>query len=140
MNESTPRDVARVVGEIIEPRRREAQLSYRSAAERAHLSESTWRELAAAGTEERDWRTAATVTHTQLLDMAQAVGCLEEVAEQVGAAPSEVAAARSRVKGPDAGEREILASRNFTSFEKLELLKALQRVRATDRGTRRPPS
>lgn len=124
-------DKVDVLAEVVEPRRRLAGLSVRAAAERAGMSEGTWRRLAEAGAGRNDPGPARTGRRAQLLHMAQAVGCLEDVAARIGATASEVAEAEERVPSPDAGEAEILASGNYTDFEKLELLKTLRRARAT---------
>lgn len=128
MGQDEASDGARVIAELIEPQRRTLRMSVRAVAERAGMSETTWRQLAAGGAGGDPW-IRRTERRRQLLDMANAVGCLPEVARRIDASPTEVAGSEDRVRTLDAGEAEIMTSSNFTDFERLELLKTLRRLR-----------
>lgn len=114
---------------LVEPRRKRERLSLRTAADRAGVSEATWRQLAAGGVQNRGRWVKRSPRRDQVLAMAEAVGCLDEVAEVMGAVEDEVVAARNAVVVHDPAEEEIMVSRHLSPREKLLLIEALQALR-----------
>lgn len=119
---------------IVEPRRRARSLSVRRAAERAGMSEASWRQLTRGGVNVRGTWTSRTARRGQLLAMAAAVDddAFDLMVAALSATVEEQAAARSRVYVPDPAEQEILDSRHLTPEEKLHLVTALRQLRRTD--------
>ncbi len=121
---------------IVEPRRRADGLSLRRAAERAGMSEASWRQLTRGGVTVRGTWTPRTARRGQLLAMAAAVGeeAFAQMAESLAAGAEEQERARSRVYIPDPAEEEILGSHHLTPQEKLHLVATLRRLRTTGAG------
>jgi hypothetical protein len=67
----------------------------------------------------------------QVLDMAMAVGCLEDAARALEAQPDEMMAARERVVIIDPAEEELMNLRHLAPAEKLRLIQELQRLRGS---------
>lgn len=122
-------DPATALSVIVEEQRKKARVSLRAAADRAGISESTWRQLVAGGLNVAGRWVNRTPRRDQVLDMAIAVGCIDEVATAIGAAPDEVMAARERIVLVDPAEEEILSLRHLRPAEKLRLIEELQRLR-----------
>ncbi len=122
-------DPENVLVQIVEKNRKKLRISLRTAAERAGLSESTWRQLVAGGVNVAGRWVNRVPRRDQVLDMALAVGCLDEAAEALGADPAEVMEARDRVILVDPAEEEIMTLRHLRPTEKLRLIEELQRLR-----------
>lgn len=115
--------------EIVEERRKRARISLRAAADRAGISESTWRQLVAGGVNAGGRWVNRTPRRDQVLDMAVAVECLDEVAAAIGATADEALAARDRIILVDPAEEEIMTMRHLRPSEKLRLIEELNRLR-----------
>lgn len=122
-------DPATVLVNIVEKNRKKLRISLRTAAERAGLSESTWRQLVAGGVNVGGKWVNRVPRRDQVLDMALAVECLDEAVTALGAKEDEVMAARERVIFTDPAEEEILNMRNLRPVEKLRLIEALHSLR-----------
>lgn len=110
----------RLLRETIEPNRIIHRITVRDAAYRAGMSEGNWRQLVV----------TRPPTRIQLLDMARAVGVLDQVAEQLGAGASEVEASTVRLGHVmDLAERELMHMRHLTHDEKHHLWEALNQYR-----------
>jgi hypothetical protein len=118
-----------VLVNIVEKNRKRMRISLRLAAERAGISESTWRQLVAGGVNVGGKWVNRTPRRDQVLDMALAVECLEEAVTALAAGEEEVMAARERVVFTDPAETEILNMRHLRPNEKLRLLDALHTLR-----------
>jgi hypothetical protein len=118
-----------VLTHIVEPRRRSARISLRTAAERAGISEANWRQLAAGGVNVGGQWVNRRVRRDQVLRMAHAVGCIEEAAAAIEATEDEVAEAERHVVVLDPAEEELMNSRNLSPIEKLRLIEQLQALR-----------
>lgn len=116
----------------VERRRKAQRLSLRTASSRAGMAEATWRQLAAGGVKVAGRWVNRTPRRDQILDMAYAVGALDEVAELMKATPDEVADTQRRVIITDPAEEEIMALRNLRPLEKLRLIEALGELRKED--------
>lgn len=126
---STKKDPAHVLVHIVEKNRKRSRMSLRAAADRAGLSESTWRQLVAGGVNVAGRWVNRLPRRDQVLDMALAVGCLDEAATAMGAEGDEVMEARNRVIIIDPAEEEIMTLRHLRPTEKLRLIEELQRLR-----------
>lgn len=122
-------DAGQVLVAVVETHRKRSRMSLRAAADRAGLSESTWRQLVAGGVNVAGRWVNRVPRRDQVLDMALAVGCLDEAAEALGADPAEVMEARDRVILVDPAEEEIMTLRHLRPTEKLRLIEELQRLR-----------
>lgn len=116
--------------ELIEERRRSQRISQRRAADWAGISEATWRQLVARGVMQRGEWVPRHPRRDQLLDMAHAVGCLEDVARMLCANEEELATTRERVQVPSPAAQEILENRHLNLDEKAALLRFLKKLRA----------
>ena len=121
-----------LLADLVEPRRKSQALSLRRAADRAGMSEATWRQLVRGGVTTQGQWVARVPQRIQLLTMAAAVGedALTHMVEAVSATEEETAAARARVHIPDPAEEEILGSRHLLPEEKLRLVEALRAYRS----------
>jgi hypothetical protein len=122
-------DPAQVLVQVVERHRKRSRMSLRAAADRAGISESTWRQLVAGGVNVAGRWVNRMPRRDQVLDMAMAVGCLEEAATALGAEADEVMESRTRVILIDPAEEEIMALRHLRPAEKLRLIEELQRLR-----------
>lgn len=120
---------AQALVEIVEKARKRSRMSLRTAADRAGMSEATWRQLVAGGLKVAGRWVNRTPRRDQVLDMALATGCLDEVAEAIGAEIDEVIEARQRIILIDPAEEEIMGLRHLRPAEKLRLIEELQRLR-----------
>jgi hypothetical protein len=105
-------------------------MSLRAAADRAGISEATWRQLVNGGLSVNGRWVNRIPRRDQVLDMAMAVGCLEEAAVALAAQPDEMLAARDRVVIVDPAEEELMNLRHLAPTEKLQLIQELQRLRS----------
>jgi transcriptional regulator with XRE-family HTH domain len=117
--------------EIVEPRRKRLGLSLRKAADRAGMSEATWRQLVRGGVNVRDEWVRRAPRRSQLLTMAAAVSeeALALMSDALEASTEELDQARRQVHVPDPAEEEILTSRHLRPEEKLRLVETLRLVR-----------
>ena len=117
---------------IVEKQRKRSRMSLRAAADRAGISEATWRQLVNGGLSVNGRWVNRTPRRDQVLDMAMAVGCLEDAARALEAQADEMLAARERVVIVDPAEEELMNLRHLAPSEKLRLLEELQRLRSAD--------
>lgn len=122
-------DPAAVLQNTVEQRRKQAHLSLRTAAARAQISEATWRQLVAGGVMAGGNWVKRYPRRDQVLDMAHAVGVLDEVAELMDATPDEVRDTQRRVIVVDPAEEEIMNLRTLRPLEKLRLIESLNALR-----------
>lgn len=122
-------DPAAVLVHVVEKQRKRSRMSLRAAADRAGISEGTWRQLVAGGLNVAGRWVNRVPRRDQVLDMALAVGCLDEAAEALAATPDEVMASRDRIILVDPAEEEIMTLRHLRPAEKLRLIEELQRLR-----------
>lgn len=125
-NTATPEEV---LASIVEPRRKAARMSLRTAGDRAGMSEGTWRQLVANGVKTAGQWVPRYPRRDQVLAMAAAVDALEEAAAAMEAAPEEVEEARNRVNLTDPAEEEIMRMRHLRPAERLALIQRLQELR-----------
>lgn len=119
----------KVLADVVEPRRKAARISLRTAGERAGMSEGTWRQLVANGVSVGGRWMIRKPRRDQVLAMAAAVDALQEAAEAMRATDDEVAATHERVVVPDPAEEEILRMRHLRPAERLALIQKLQELR-----------
>lgn len=122
-------DPTRILTRYVEPGRKRARLSIRDAAERAGLSEATWRQLVNGKVKSNGYWITRTARRDQLLDMAHAVGVEDVVAKEISATPEELHESKSRVVILDPAESEIMKARHLRPAEKLRLLEQLRELR-----------
>lgn len=127
---TTNHDPAEVLVTIVEKQRKRSRMSLRTAADRAGISEATWRQLVAGGLNVAGRWVNRVPRRDQVLDMAVAVGCLDEVIEAMEATPEEAMEARHRIILIDPAEEEIMGLRHLRPVEKLRLIEELQRLRS----------
>jgi hypothetical protein len=128
--QSHTREPADVLRSIVERQRKRSRMSLRAAADRAGISEATWRQLVNGGLSVNGRWVNRIPRRDQVLDMAMAVGCLEEAAVALAAQPDEMLAARDRVVIVDPAEEELMNLRHLAPTEKLQLIQELQRLRS----------
>lgn len=121
--------VEKVLGRVVETRRKRTRVSQRTAAARAGMSEATWRQLVAGGVSGPNGWVNRHPRRDQVLAMAHAVGALDEVAKAIAATKDEVEATRSKVVIPDPAEEEIMGMRHLGPREKLRLIEELAALR-----------
>lgn len=119
-----------VLEDVVEPARKAARISLRAAAERAGMSEGTWRQLVAGGVMQRGTWVPRHPRRDQVLDMAASVQVFEEVAALLDASQEERRDSQMRVVILDPAEEEIMAMRALRPREKLALLEELRNLRA----------
>lgn len=124
---NTPEDV---LARIVEPRRRAARLSLRTAGERAGMSEGYWRQLVAKGVMANGTWVERRPRRDQVLAMAAAVDALKEAAAALDATEDEVAATEDQVVILDPAEEEIMRMRHLRPAERLALIERLQQLRS----------
>ena len=115
---------------VIEARRKAQRLSLRTAATRAGMAEATWRQLAAGDVKVAGRWVNRQPRRDQLLDMAHAVGALDEVGAIMEATDDEKVDTERRVIITDPAEEEIMALRHLRPLEKLRLIEALEDLRS----------
>lgn len=93
------------------------------------MSESNWRQLVAGQAVQGGQVVKRLARLDQVLDMAAAVGLVDEVAEIVGATREDIERARSHATISDPAEEYIMNSRHLSPTEKLLLIKTLQELR-----------
>lgn len=118
-----------VLAEIVEPRRKSAHVSLRAAAERAGMSEGSWRQLVASGVKVGGKWVERHARRDQVLAMAAAVDVLDEAAKALSATKEEVSAALERLALVDPAEEEIMRMRHLRPTERLALIERLQELR-----------
>lgn len=123
-------DTTAILQRLVEVRRTAQRISLRAAAERAGMAEATWRQLVAGGVNAGGRWVNRVARRDQVLDMAHAVGALDEAADAIDATPDEVEDTRNRVVIVDPAEEEIMRMRNLRPREKLLLIEQLARLRA----------
>lgn len=121
--------------ELVEQRRLTQRISQRRAAEWAGMSEATWRQLVARGVMQRGEWVPRHPRRDQVLDMAHAVGCLQDVADALAATEEELAGTRERVQVPSPAAQEILENRHLNLEEKAALLRFLTHLRSGNAGS-----
>lgn len=126
---NSTRTPAWVLVNIVEPQRKANRISLRQAATHAGISESNWRQLRDGGVPVNGQWVERTPRRDQVLDMAMAVGCLDDAAKAMGATKDEVQDTLRRIHVPDPAEEEIMASKHLSNTEKLRLIEALHRLR-----------
>ncbi len=119
-----------VLQQIVEPHRKRERVSLRTAAERAGLSEATWRQLASGGVMNRGRWVTRQPRRDQVLAMALAAGCGDLATSALEATPDEVEVAKRAVVILDPAEEEIMGARHLRPAEKLRLIEELARLRA----------
>lgn len=122
-------DTTAILRRIVEDRRVSQRVSLRLAAERAGMAEATWRQLVAGGVNVGGRWVNRVARRDQVLDMAHAVGCLDDAADAMDATPDEVEDTRARVVIADPAEEEIMRMRNLRPREKLLLIETLAQLR-----------
>lgn len=125
----TTSNPAKILARYVEPGRKAARLSQRDAADRAGISEGTWRQLVNGKVKSNGYWISRTARRDQLLDMAHAVGVGDVVAKEIRASEQEVEESKSRVIILDAAEMEIMKARHLRPLEKLRLLEQLRDLR-----------
>lgn len=122
-------DTTAILKRLVETRRAAQRLSLRAAADRAGMAEATWRQLVAGGVNQGGRWVNRVARRDQVLDMAHAVGALDEAADAIDATPDEVEDTRNRVVIADPAEEEIMRMRNLRPREKLLLIEQLAQLR-----------
>jgi hypothetical protein len=122
-------DTTKILRDLVEVRRIAQRISLRTAADRAGMAEATWRQLVAGGVNQGGRWVNRVARRDQVLDMAHAVGALDEAADDIDATPDEVEDTRNRVVLVDPAEEEIMRMRNLRPREKLVLIEQLARLR-----------
>lgn len=129
MTETETTSPGTVLNDIVEPRRKRGHISLRTAAQRAGMSEGTWRQLVAQGVSQNGRWYHRNPRRDQVLHMAQAVGVLEDAARALRATQDEIRDARETVVINDPATEEIMGLRHLRPAEKLQLLEALSAMR-----------
>jgi len=120
---------AQVLNDIVEPRRKRAHISLRTAAQRAGMAEGTWRQLAARGVRQNGRWYERRARRDQVLAMAHAVGVIDDAARALGATQDEIRDATASVVINDPAVEEIMSLRHLRPNEKLLLIEALEEMR-----------
>lgn len=131
-NENVGAAPSAVLTNIVEPRRKRGHISIRHAADKANMSEATWRQLVNQGVTANGKFFRRRPRRDQVLDMAHAVGVLNDAARALRATEDEVADTKARVINRDPASEEILGMRHLGATEKLRLLATLEELRKSD--------